>query len=152
MIDKDIVKNIAEKYLENSAIYLTDVAVRPGNTIIVEIDHDNGINIDDCIQLSRFIESQLDREVEDYELEVGSASLSQPFKIVRQYIKNIGNEVEVLTKDGKKLYGLLKDAHNDGIILTIDKQIKPEGAKRKITIQEDLTFSYNELKYTKYRF
>ncbi len=152
MIDKKLVAEIAQKHLNGSDIYLVDVIVNPGNLIIIEIDKDNGVNIDDCVAMSRFIESQLDRDAEDFELEVGSASISQPFKILRQYQKNIGNNVEVLTKDGKKLYGILNNADESGIILTVEKQVKPEGAKRKITIEEDLPFSYNELKYTKYKF
>ena len=152
MIDKNIVSALAEKHLESTDMYLVDVMVRPGNLIAIEIDRDNGINIDDCIALSRFVESQLDREVEDFELEVGSASITQPFKILRQYQKNIGNSVEVLTKEGQKLYGILKDANETGIILTVEKQVKPEGAKRKVTIEEDMSFAYDGLKYTKYKF
>ena len=152
MIDKNIVSALAEKHLESTDMYLVDVMVRPGNLIVIEIDRDNGINIDDCIALSRFVESQLDREVEDFELEVGSASITQPFKILRQYQKNIGNSVEVLTKEGQKLYGILKDANETGIILTVEKQVKPEGAKRKVTIEEDMSFAYDGLKYTKYKF
>ena len=152
MIDKNIVSALAEKHLENTDMYLVDVMVNPGNLIVIEIDRDNGINIDDCIALSRLVESQLDREVEDFELEVGSASITQPFKILRQYKKNIGNSVEVLTKEGKKLYGILKDANESGIILTTEKQVKPEGAKRKVTIEEDQSFTYDALKYTKYKF
>ena len=152
MIDKGIVRAITEKYLESTDLYLVDLEVRPGNIIVVEIDHEDGVKIDDCVALSRHVESQLDREEEDFELEVGSASISQPFKILRQYRKNIGNPVEVLSKEGKKLYGILKDATEAGIVLTVEKQIKPEGAKRKITVEEDMHFTYDALKYTKYRF
>ncbi len=150
MIDKNTVKHIAEEYLKESAYYLVDVNVKPGNFITIEIDHDEAVSIDDCIKMSRYIESKFDRDVEDFELEVGSAGITQPFKILKQYEKNIGNEVEVLSKDGRKLYGILKDVDPDGIILTIEKQVKPEGAKRKVTVQEDLNFKYEELKHTKY--
>ncbi|MDR1368593.1 MAG: ribosome assembly cofactor RimP [Dysgonamonadaceae bacterium] len=150
MIDKNIVWQLVDEYLKGSDIFLVAVDVKPGNIIAVEIDHDNGISIDDCVALTKYIESKQDRDVEDYELEVGSAGISQPFKILRQYIKNIGNEVEVLTKAGKKLTGILKNADENGIILTIEKQVKPEGSKRKVTIEEDLPFRYEEIKYTKY--
>jgi ribosome maturation factor RimP len=152
MIDKNLVKNIAEKFLGTTTSYLVDVIINPGNIIVVEIDNDTGVCIDDCIRLSKFIESQLDRDVEDYELEVGSTGISQPFKTVRQYQKNITHEVEILTTDGRKLYGTLKDADNDGFIVSIEKRIKPEGAKRKITVTDDLRFTYGEVKYTKYKF
>ena len=149
MIDKEIIKQAVEDFIKESEIFLVSVDVKPGNIIVVEIDSDASVSIDDCIALNKFIESKLDRDIEDYELEVGSAGISQAFKILRQYRKYIGKEVEVLTKTGKKLQGILKDANEQNIALTIEKQVKPEGAKRKITVEEDLTFIYDEIKYTK---
>lgn len=152
MIDKNIVRTIVEEYLQDTDMYLVDVMVNPGNVIVVEIDRDKGINIDDCVVLSKHIESKLDREAEDFELEVGSASITQPFKVLKQYQKHVGKEVDILTKEGKKLHGVLKEVSEDSIVVTVEKQVKPEGAKRKITVKEDLNFGYGELKYTKYRF
>jgi ribosome maturation factor RimP len=71
--------------------------------------------------------------------------------MLRQYRKNVGKEVEVLLKTGVKYAGRLKESGEESIILTIEKQIKPEGKKRKITVEEDISFTYNEIKYTKYR-
>jgi ribosome maturation factor RimP len=150
MIDKEIVRQAAEDFIKETEIFLVSVEVKPGNIIMVEIDSDDSVGIDDCIALNKFIESKLDRNIEDYELEVGSAGISQPFKILRQYLKYIGSEVEVLTKEGKKLQGILKDANEQNMTLTIEKQVKPEGTKRKITVEENLTFTYDEIKYTKY--
>ena len=151
MIDKEIVKEIVDSHLLGTNKYWVDINVHPDNRIVIEIESDNElISIDDCIALTKYIESKLDRDIEDYELEVGSASISQPFKILKQYKKNIGNEVEVLLKTGMKYSGILKDADEDKIVLTITKQVKPEGAKRKITVEEDLSFAYDEIKHTKY--
>ena len=150
MIDKEIVRQAVEDFTKESEIFLVSVEVNAGNIVVVEIDSDSSVGIDDCIALSKFIESKLDRNIEDYELEVGSAGISQPFKILRQYQKNIGNEVEALTKAGKKLQGVLKAANPENMVLTVEKQEKPEGSKRKITVEEDLTFIYEEIKYTKY--
>lgn len=150
MIDKSQIKDIVDEHLLQSDIFLVDATVRPGNLIVVEIDSKDGVSIDECIKLSKEIESHFDRDVEDFELEVGSAGITSPFKIQKQYEKNIGNEVEVLTKDGKKLTGVLKDSNDSSFIVTISKMEKPEGAKRKITVEEDLTFGYDEVKYTKY--
>jgi ribosome maturation factor RimP len=116
----------------------------------VEIDHAEGVWIDDCVELSRFIESKLNREEEDFELEVGSAGIGQPFKVLKQYQIHIGKEVEVLGKDGKKLAGILKDANEENFTMTIQKKVKPEGAKRPKLVEEDITFVYSEIKYTKY--
>ena len=102
MIDKNVVTRIVEEWLEGKDYFLVDVTVTPDDKIVVEIDHAEGVWIDDCVDLSRYIESKLNREEEDYELEVGSAGIGQPFKVLQQYIIHIGKEVEVLGKDGKK--------------------------------------------------
>lgn len=150
MIDKELIKGIAEPFFETNTMFLVDVLVRPGNLIVIEVDSDEGVSIDDCIALSRHIESQLDREIEDFELEVGSAGVTSPLKIPRQYKKNEGNEVEVLTLKGQKLSGVLKSSDDNGFTLTVTKLVKPEGAKKKIAVDEDFSFGYNEVKYTKY--
>ena len=150
MIEKNLVKNIVEAHIDDTDMFLVDVIVKPGNVIVVEIDSEQGIGIDDCATLSRKIEAALDRDNEDFELEVGSAGITSPFKILRQYQKNIGNEVEVLSKDWRKLSGMLKDANEANFTLTITKKVKPEGAKRKMDVEEDLIFGYDEIKYTKY--
>ncbi len=102
------------------------------------------------VTMSRYIESKLNREDEDYELEVGSAGIGQPFKVLQQYINHIGKEVEVLAKDGRKLSGVLKEADEQHFVVTIQKKVKEEGAKRPKLVDEDLTFTYEEIKYTKY--
>jgi ribosome maturation factor RimP len=150
MIQKETIRQLVEEFIADAECFIVDIKVSGDNVILVEVDADNGINIEYCAELNRFIESKLDREIEDYELEVGSAGLSMPFKVLKQYQKNLGNEVEVLTKEGKKLVGILKDATEEAFTLIVAKQVKPEGAKRKITIEEDLVLSYNEIKYTKY--
>ncbi len=150
MIDKNLVKEIVEEGLADSDSFLVDVMVRPGNIIVVEIDNEEGIDIDECVSLNRFIESKLDREVEDYELEVGSAGVTQPFKVLRQYQKNIGNEVEVLSKDGRKLSGILKDANEEYFTVTVMTKVKIEGEKRKKEVGMDLDFKYEEIKHCKY--
>lgn len=150
MITRDVIVQLAEEKLASSANYLVDVEIRPGNVIVVEIDNDEAVSIDDCVELSRYIEEHLDRDAEDFELEVGSAGITSPFKVLRQYQKNVGNEVEVWLTEGGKLTGVLKSADETGIVLTVQKQVKPEGAKRKITVEEDLAYPYNEIKSTKY--
>jgi len=150
MIEKNKINQLVEEGLASSTNYLVDVSVKPGNLIVVEIDNDEAVSIDDCIALSRYIESQLDREVEDFELEVGSAGITSPFKVLRQYQKNIGNEVEMLLKNGTKLTGILKAADEKEVTITLIKQVKPEGAKRKVTVEEDHSYTYEEIKYTKY--
>ncbi|HEY5593206.1 MAG TPA: ribosome assembly cofactor RimP [Paludibacter sp.] len=150
MISKDSVYQIVEQFLVDKNYYLVDVKVTPDNRISVEIDSFDGVTIEFCMEVNRHIESQLDREVEDYELEVSSAGLTEPFKVLKQYEKNLGNEVEVLTKSGKKVSGLLVEVSEKEFSLEIEKTEKPEGAKRKITVTENLTFLYEDIKTTKY--
>ncbi|MDU1905589.1 MAG: ribosome assembly cofactor RimP [Dysgonomonas sp.] len=151
MIDKDYIVTLVEEYISNTDAFLVEVNIRPGNIIIVEIDSEEGVSIDNCIALSKFIESNLDREKEDFELEVGSAGITSPFKIPRQYHKNIGNEVEVLTKKGQKLSGILSECDEEGFAIVVTKMVKPEGAKRKVPVEEKFSFKYEEVKYTKYQ-
>ncbi|HJD75575.1 MAG TPA: ribosome assembly cofactor RimP [Bacteroides reticulotermitis] len=150
MIEKKTVCPIVEEWLKGKDYFLVEVTVSPDDKIVVEIDHAEGVWIEDCVELSRYIESKLNREEEDYELEVGSAGIGQPFKVVQQYYIHIGQDVEVLTKDGRKLTGVLKDADEEGFTVAVQKKVKQEGAKRPTLMEEDETFTYEQIKYTKY--
>ena len=150
MIAKQKVTEIVNEWLADKEYFLVDVSVSADNCISVEIDHAEGVWIEDCVSLSKHIEANLDREEEDFELEVGSAGIGQPFKVLQQYLIHIGKEVEVLTKEGKKLEGVLKDANEENMTVTIQKKVKLEGAKRPKMVEEDVTYKYDEIKYTKY--
>ena len=136
--------------MEDKDYFLVDITVSPDDKIVVEIDHAEGVWIDDCVELSRYIESKLNREEEDYELEVGSAGIGQPFKVLKQYLIHVGKDVEVMTKDGKKWTGVLADANEENFTLTVEVKVKPEGAKRPKLVEKNITFTYDEIKYTKY--
>ncbi len=129
---------------------MVDVSVSADNCVSVEIDHADGVWIEDCVLLSRHIEANLDRDVEDYELEVGSAGIGQPFKVLRQYINHIGKEVEVLAKDGKKYRGIMARADEAEFAVTIQVKEKPEGAKRPVLVDKEYAWRYEDVKYTKY--
>lgn len=151
MIEKSEIIATTEEFLKNSPDYLVDVIVAADNTITVEIDNDNGVNIDDCVRLSRHIESKLNRDTEDFELTVTSAGLTSPFKTRRQYKKHEGKEVEVLTRKGEKLKGILKSSTDNNFTIEVSKMVKPEGAKRKTEVKEEQIYNYDEVKYTKYQ-
>lgn len=151
MIDSKVVNGIVQQWLEGKAGYfLVDVTVSRDNRIVVEIDHKEGVWIDDCVDLSRFIESLLSRDVEDYELEVGSAGIGQPFKVLQQYLNHIGQEVEVLPKEGTKLKGILLSADSEGFVLKTRKKLTVEGKKRPVMADVELSFKYSDINYTKY--
>ena len=150
MIDRQQVIDLTNEWLADKEYFLVDVIISKDDKITVEIDHAEGVWIEDCAELSRHIENGLSRDAEDFELEVGSAGLGQPFKVTQQYRNHIGMEVEVLTKDGKKLKGILKDASDNEFILVITKKEKKEGSKRPQLVEEELCFPYDGVKYTKY--
>ena len=151
MIDKNVVENLVNQWLEDKDYFLVDIEISSDDRIVVEIDHADDVWIEDCVQLSRFIEEHLNRDDEDYELEVGSAGLGQPFKVKQQYVNFIGKEVEVLDADGKKLKGVLKAVEdNDDFTITVKEKVKKEGAKRPTIEDVDKTFNINSVKYTKY--
>ena len=150
MIEKNIVRQIVEEWLQDKDYFLVDVSVSNDNRIVVEIDHAEGVWIEDCVGLSRFIESKLDREKEDFELEVGSAGIGQPFKVHQQYVNHLGKDVEVLTLDGKKYQGELHEVNDDTFSILRQVKKKEEGSKRPRLVDELVTFSYDEIKYTKY--
>jgi len=150
MIDKTALAAFIEERLEGSDLFLVDLSISGQNEIRVEIDSDTSVDIDRCVDLTREIESAFDRDVEDYELEVGSSGLTTPFKVRRKYDKNLGNEVEVLTKGGKKYHGMLREVGDDAFTVVCEEKVKPEGAKRAVIEQVDHVFRYDEVKYTKY--
>lgn len=130
MIDKNKVKVCVEEWLQGKDYFLVDVTVSKTNKVTVEIDNKDGVWIDDCCELSRFIEEHFDRDEEDFELEVGSAGIGQPFKVMQQYENHIGMKVEVLKDDNKKLIGKLTAVTPDNI-----------------TIDDNTTLSFDELKH-----
>lgn len=150
MIESRKVRDIVESYLQDTDYFLVDVEVDKNNSILVEVDSDENVPLEFCVELSRYIESKMDREVEDFELEVGSAGLTSPFKVLQQYQKYEGEEVEVQEKNGPKYVGTLVNVTPENFSLEITKKVKKEGGKKKVDVTEVLTFSYEQIKYTKY--
>ncbi len=150
MIDKKTVTLIVEKWLEDKEYFLVDIEISADNCIVVEIDHADGVWIEDCVGLSRFIEANLDRDEEDYELEVGSAGLGQPFKVPQQYVNHIGKEVEVLGADGKKMRGIMKSVDGDSFVIVVNERVPAEGKKRPVRMEVEHSFRMGEVKYCKY--
>ena len=150
MIDKNVVKGLAEEWLADKDYFLVDVEVTTDNRILVEIDHADGVWIEDCVALSRFIEERLSRDEEDYELEVGSAGLGQPFKVPRQYEIFVGEEVEGMEASGKKGRGVLKSVEGANFVVVATEKVKVEGKKRPQMQEVEHAYNMNEVKYTKY--
>ncbi len=149
MITKETLKSLVEEWLKQGDYFLVDIEM-DGDRIVIEIDQADGVWIEDCASLSRYLQEQLGDELGDYELEVGSAGIGQPFKVEQQYQNHIGDEVEVLQADGKKLTGVLKTVEGrQFVVATKEKQV-PEGKKRPVLVDVDRQFSMDEVKSTKY--
>ena len=150
MLDATAIRDFIEKELSGTDYFLVDVTVKPDNLVEVEIDSDSPVSIEECEKLTRAIENEFDRDKEDYTLEVGSAGITSPFKVKRQYQKYLGQEVEVIKKDGKKLAGMLKSANdNNFTVVSLEKVKKPE-SKRPVIEEVEHTLGYDDIKQTKY--
>lgn len=150
MIDKKVVEKLVDEWLADKDYFLVGVEISTDDKIVVEIDHADGVWIEDCVELSKYIEDRLSRDDEDYELEVGSAGLGQPFKVPQQYVNFIGKEVEVLDVDGKKVRGLLKSVDGNDFVVTAKEKVKMEGKKRAVLQDVDHLYQMDKVKYTKY--
>jgi len=151
MIAKETVIQIVEEWMEETPFFLVDVRITPDNEINVEFEsEEDEVRIDDCVDLSKFLEEKLDREKEDFALEVGSAGLGQPFKVFKQYLLHIGEEVEVISKAGQKFSGVLKEADSTGFTVTVARKTKIEGSKKPMIMEVDEAYSYAEIKSVKY--
>lgn len=136
--------------LKGTDMFPVEISVSPDNRIVVEVDSMTAVDIDSCVELNRAIEEALDRDAEDFELEVGSAGLTSPFKVKAQYDKNIGNEVEVLTKDGRKFTGTLVETTPEGFTVEVPRKVKKEGVKKPVIEQQPETLGYGDVKSVKY--
>ena len=150
MIERNTVKTVVEEWLSGNDYFLVDVTFTPDDRIVVEIDHADGVWIEDCAELSRFMQERLGEELGDYELEVGSAGIGQPFKVEQQYVNHIGKDVEVLDADGKKVQGVLKQVDGRNFVVTVKEKQKLEGKKRPQLVEVDKTYNMDNIKYTKY--
>ena len=150
MINKAAVQQAVEEWLEGKDYFLVDVEISTDDRISVEIDHAEGVWSEDCADLSRYIESKISREEEDYELEVGSAGLGQPFRVKRQYEIHVGHDVETQTLDGHKYKGILSSVDDDGFSIEVMEKVKEEGRKRPVSKLVTRHFNFTEVAYTKY--
>ena len=149
MIDKTALEQVINEALEGTKMFLVTLKVSKDNIIDVALDSDDNITIDDCVAVNDAVLDAFDRDVEDYELTVGSYSLTDPLLLPRQYRNSEGCEVEVLTADGRKLKGVLTQSDDQGFVLTTTVKKKLEGKKRPELVEEEHRFNYSDIKYTK---
>ena len=150
MINKDVVKTFVEEWLQGNDYFLVDIIFGADDRIVIEIDHADGVWIEDCAELSRFLQEKMGEELGDYELEVGSAGIGQPFKVEQQYKNHLGDEVEVLQLDGQKQKGILKAVDGRQFTITMQEKQTVEGKKRPVMVDIDKSYSMDEVKSVKY--
>ena len=148
-MDKEQLKQWIEEYLKDTDYELVTLSVSAGNDILVEVDRLAGVDVDFCAELNRYLVEKLDAVEPDYSLEVGSVSLTDPFKTKMQYEKNLGHDVEVLV-EGKKMRGLLVSVDEETFSVDVEEKVAVEGKKRKETQTVTHTWRYDEPKYVKY--
>jgi ribosome maturation factor RimP len=149
MINEEQIKALAEQKIGGTALFLVDVKVKPLNKIEVFIDAPNHVTVDECVSLSRHIEENLNRDVEDFELTVSSPGIDQPFRVLSQYQKYLGKEVGVLKKDGIKVIGKLNGASDTAVEIETKRTERKEKGKGRHTIIENITIDLNQIKETK---
>lgn len=149
MIGESIVRELAQSRLDEFDGFIVDLTISSNNHIKLVIDSDTSITVSDCISVSRNVEHNLDREVEDFSLEVTSAGLDQPFKHLRQYNKNVGREVKVKLVNDKVIEGLLKSVEADKIVVVTRQKERIEGRKAKKWVENEHALNYSEIKETK---
>lgn len=148
MIDKEQITAIAERHLEDSDRFVVGCKISPSNEIELLIDSLTSVDIEHCITLSRAIEAELDREVEDFELTVMSAGIGEPLVDMRQYRKLIGHSVEVVLKSGIKVLAKLDEVSDEALTLSYEEKQTVEGKKRKQLVKVTRTYPFEEIKQT----
>ncbi|MEQ8910440.1 MAG: ribosome assembly cofactor RimP [Vicingaceae bacterium] len=152
MIKESFIRKLAEEKIKDLAereYFLVNVSVSSSNAIRVEIDGDKGVKISDCVEISRHIEKQFDRDEEDFELTVSSAGMDQPFKILRQYQRYLGREVQLTTTDGHRHKAKLMAADETEVLLEQVSREKVEGKKKKQLVTREIRVPMEQVKETK---
>ncbi len=149
MITEEKVRELAEERIEGTDNFIVEIAIRPGNDILVLLDSDSSTSISDCMSVSRNIEHNLDREIEDFSLSVSSPGIDSPLKVTRQYVKNVGREVKVRFKESGSIQGEMVEANDDGIKLKTRVKERIEGRKAKEWVETIHELSFADIEETK---
>lgn len=146
MITKENIEEIIAKGWDRDDLFVTQITVAPGNNIRILIDGDEGVNLDDCVALSRLVEGSYDREVEDFSLDVLTHGVTESLVMPRQYIKNVGRDIKVKTIADESFEGLLKDADDSRIVVYFTYKERVEGKKKKIVVEKNMEIPYDQIK------
>jgi len=149
MLKEKVTALLQEAFEEYENLFLINLKIKGNNEIVVVIDGDQGVTVQDCINVSRKVEHNLDREEEDFSLEVMSAGATEPLINTRQYKKNEGRDLEVLLQDGSKITGNLIQVHDEGIVLFWKERVPKEVGKGKMTVEKEEVIAFDAIKQAK---
>ncbi|MGB6038142.1 MAG: ribosome assembly cofactor RimP [Cryomorphaceae bacterium] len=149
MITENTIRSLVAEKIEGTEYYILELEIKPGNNIKVELESMGPVSISDCVDISRQIEHNLDREAEDFALQVSSPGIDKPLRDPRQYMKNVGRSLKVKLSEGEEVEGELMNADEKGIKLLTKRKERVPGKKKKILIEEELDLTYPEIKQAK---
>jgi len=156
MVHVQRITELLNSYLEQNKLgenkkelFVVEVTIKTGNSIWIFVDSNDGVTIDDCVSVSRYLENTIGDEIHDYNFNVSSAGLDLPLKVQKQYQKNIGKKVDIVLKNGNKLTAKLIGTEQDGIAIETEKKVKDEKSKKEILVTENAILKYEEIKTTK---
>jgi ribosome maturation factor RimP len=149
MITVDRVTKLVEEKMEGTDMFIVELSVKPGNKIEILVDRDSGLALEDCLSVSRHVEGNLDREIEDYSLDVSSPGVGKPLKLKRQYVKNVGRTVNVKRTDGTIVEGILVSSDDEKIVVHTRTKEEVEGKKGKKWVERDEEVAFDTISETK---
>ena len=149
MIQKEKIISIIESHLAENEIFMVSLSISPQNKIKLVVDKTRGITIEECIRLSRLVEGNFDRDKEDFELEVTSPGIGQPFKVKEQYVKAQGKTIKIVCNDGTEVKGKLTSVDDNKFVVESTKKVKTEGNKKKEEVTESVELEYSQVKQAK---
>lgn len=149
MITPAQIQALAEEKIDGTDIFIVEISVKPGNKIEVLVDRDSGLTVENCKMISRHIENSLDREKEDFGIDVSSPGVGRPLKVLRQYLKDIGRTVKVETNDGQKIEGQMSAATETEISVITQSKEEVPGKKGKKLVERTVLVPYSNIKETK---
>ncbi len=149
MISETLIRELLDEELARRELFLVELQVRPANKIAIFIDSMKGVTLDECMAVSRFIESRLNRDEDDFELEVSSPGLDKPLRLPVQFLKNTGRQLDVVKADGTKIAGQLTGVLSEAIVLETETLVKDGTKGRKTKVTQSVELRFEEIKTAK---
>ena len=150
MVTKEKIEIAVNESISNTDLFLVDISVQPGNRIMIFLDKKSGgISLDECGRVSRMVEASLNRDEEDFEMEVSSPGLRHPFKVIEQYHKSVGQLIDVKRNNGTRVEGSLLEVNENGIVLEETSRVRMEGHRKKEKRVEQHVIPFSDIKETR---